>query len=193
MDAHKTYQDGLDDAFDRDIHYRTSFIHAATVIEELMGHCIAWHFCEDEEKHLAFMSLLFIRGEITFSKKIEIFEFIFKESYPDLYEEVPDLINKLHSLRRMRNKFAHTGLMTSKDKEQVGKALLLRYLNRNGKMVDEVISDKDLRYQLAISNEMCWTFIYLFDEIRHRARGGEPRKIKDQLGTDAGRAIDFGV
>lgn len=169
-------KDIFDTARGLDMMYRSEVLYTAIVAEELVGECIARHFCADDEKHLTFMALLFNRGEVTFSKKLEIFEFIFKASYPDLYALQPQLTNQLNSLRRLRNKFAHADLAHNKEvSDESGKKIFLRYLNRDGKMVEELLREHDLRERLSEGRDLLYTLIYLSAEFRHRTNGGLPR------------------
>lgn len=130
---------------DREGYYRSRTIHAAAIVDDLLGRCIAWHFCQEEAKHLSFIALIFNRAEVSFSKKIEIFGFILKSEYTDLFQELPQLINNLESLRKLRNKFAHTELMSAIQKQGVGNGIHLKYINRDGKEVEEIITEKELR------------------------------------------------
>jgi hypothetical protein len=169
-------KDIFDTARGLDMMYRSEALYTAIVAEELVSECIAWHFCADEEKHLTFMALLFNRGEVPFSKKLEIFEFILKASYPDLYALHPQLINQLNSLRRLRNKFAHADLAHDREvSDESGKKIFLRYLNRDGKMVEELFRERELRGKLSEGSTLLYTLLYILAEFKHRAFGGSSR------------------
>jgi hypothetical protein len=174
MDSHDEEPNSL---IDHEGFYRSRIIDAATVVDELLSRCIAWYFCQDEAKHLSFIALIFNRAEVTFSKKIEIFGFIFRSQYADLCQELPQLINKLESLRKLRNKFAHTELMSSSQKQRAGSGIHLRYINRDGKQVEEAFTEIELREKISSAYELTWNLSYLVFEFRHRAMGGKPHKF----------------
>ncbi len=135
------YQRHLELTFKYDRMYRSQIIYEATAIEGQIESIIASHYCPDEERHLSFISLLFNRAEVPLSKKIEILEVLLKDHYPDLLEELPGLINKLDSIRRLRNKFAHAELLLDEEKlKEVPKGVYLRRIDRNGKVVTDFIS-----------------------------------------------------
>ena len=48
------------------------------------------------------------KNELTFSKKIEMFERFLQKKFPDFLRLQPDFINRLNRIRKLRNRFAHS-------------------------------------------------------------------------------------
>jgi hypothetical protein len=174
-------QELLEAIMNRDRYYRSQIIYLETTINTQISECIAWHFCQDEKKHLAFMALLFNRGEIPFSKKIDIFEFILKKDYPDLYAECKGFISKLNALRRIRNKFAHSSLVLDDliklHKQKVENGIYIRTLDREGNKKDEFFSEDDLKARTDEYTDLMFELIKLTWEFERRAKGKEPRSL----------------
>jgi hypothetical protein len=70
--------------FDFDRANRAHIIYEATALYKEIGEITAWHFYPDETKHLSFIALMFQRAEVSFSKKIEIFERILSDWVDEL-------------------------------------------------------------------------------------------------------------
>ena len=190
MDSQKQSRKKKRSTTELDNFWRASFIDAATVIEEQISRCIAWHYCENEEKHLEFIALLFNRGEVPFSKKIEIFEFLFKAHYSDLHKALPNLITRTNSLRRLRNKFAHSEFVKGEGRKKARDGTLIRYLNRDGKMIDELISFDDIANRHSDSYGLMTDYLYLTFEFKHRAKGGKPHRWVDLWDVVEGRNLE---
>lgn len=175
----------LEKVYNRDRQYRSQIIYLATIIDDYISQCIAWHFCTDPKKHLAFMSLLFNRGEVPFSKKIDIFEFILKNEYPDLHKETKGLKNKLEKLRELRNKFAHSTLALELDKlKKADAGIYITKLGRKGEQEVEFLSEEDLKAQTDEYSEMMLRLMELSWEFEHRAKGRTPRKLTEVWNFD---------
>jgi hypothetical protein len=177
-----TYAKNLEAALKLDSFFRSQIIYIATAIEGVVGEAIAWHFCPDEEKHLLFMALLFQRAEVPFSKKIDIIEYLLKNNYSDLNQDYAGIINKLNSVRRLRNKFAHSELVLDEERlKEVDKGVYLRYLNRDGVVVEELLSTEETNKRLEEARDLRWFVIYLLEEIKNRATGKEHNQFKPLL------------
>lgn len=169
----KEHQRRILELFEYDRRVRAHAIYEATAIEGLVESAIASHYCPDEKKHLSFIALLFGRGEVPFSKKIEILESLIKIDYPEVSKDYPQLINQLNALRRFRNKLAHHELITDEDKlEATPSGIWLRSVNRNGKIVEEFISAKDsdslLKNTLGLRFEMLFVLSHISDKVSGR-------------------------
>jgi hypothetical protein len=176
-------QEILEAIFARDRYYRSQIIYLATTIETQISECIAWHFCGDEKKRLAFMALLFNRSEITFSKRIDILEFILKTDYPDLYDETKGMISKLNTFRRLRNKFAHSNIVVDDlkklQKQKADAGIYIRTLDNRGNTQDEFFSEEDLKARTNEYADLMFEMVKLTWEFENRAKGKKPRKLAD--------------
>lgn len=171
--------------FSRDRQYRAQLIYLATTIDDYISQCIAWHFCTDPKKHLAFMSLLFNRGEVPFSKKIDIFEFILKTEYPDLHQETKGLKDKLDKLRELRNTFAHSTLAMELDKlKKADTGIYVTKLGRKGAKEVEFFSEEDLKARTDEYSNMLFRLMELAWEFERRAKGRKPRKLTEAWNFD---------
>jgi hypothetical protein len=48
------------------------------------------------------------QNQLTFDIKIKMFERFLNRNFPDIIKNDPDFINRLHRVRKLRNKFAHS-------------------------------------------------------------------------------------
>lgn len=171
---YKTYQKYVELTFDYDRMMRSQIIYEATALEGQIENIIASHFCPDEDKHLSFVSLLFNRAEVPFSKKIDILEFLLKQHYPDILNELPGLINKLNSVRRLRNKFAHAELVLDEDKlNEIPKGVYLRSVDRDGKVTTDFMPADEGSKRITNANSLGFFIFFLYLEIQKRAKGEE--------------------
>jgi hypothetical protein len=174
-----------EELFSRDKQYRAQIIYIQTIIDDYVGQCIAWHFCPDPKKHLAFMSLLFVQGEVSFRKRIVILDFILKHEYPDLYKETKALVKKLDKLRELRNWFAHSTLAMELD--HLKKANTGIHITRLGsKGTKEVVyfSEEDLEARINEYSDLMFKVMELSWEFERRAKGRTPRKLTDAWNFD---------
>jgi hypothetical protein len=176
------FQARVQSLFEYDRLIRSHTIYEATAIEGVIENIIAWHFCPEEEKHLSFTALMFVRAEIPFSKKIDILERLLKDHYRDILDDIPGIINDLNSLRRFRNKFAHNELIIEEDKlEVIPTGIWLRSLNRDGVVVEEFISSEDADKRIAAAYNLRWYMFYIMLEVEIRVVGGEHNQHKGFL------------
>lgn len=176
------YRRHVELSFDYDRMFRSQIIYEATALEGQLENIIACHFCSDEDKHLSFIAFLFNRAEVPFSKKIEIVEAILNEHYADLLKDLPGLINKLNSVRNLRNKFAHSELVLSEERlKEVPKGLYLRRINRDGKVIEDFIKSEDADKNIATANNLGFFVFYLYLEIRNRIKGEKHNQLKGFL------------
>jgi hypothetical protein len=71
---------------------------------------------------------------------------LLKNSYSDILTDVPELKNKLNSLREFRNKLAHRELVMDEGKINARElGISLRSVNSEGKIVEEFISAERVR------------------------------------------------
>jgi hypothetical protein len=110
-------------------------VQSAVLVEAKLENIIAFHFCDDQDKWLAFKSFIFLDGEITFSKKIEICKKVFRQYYPAVYEQISPMFKRLHKVRELRNKFAHSKILVPHYNDP---RLFMEY-QRNGQIVQEPI------------------------------------------------------
>jgi hypothetical protein len=130
--------------FEHDRVIRSHAIYEATAIEGMIESIVAWHFCPDVDKHLSFTAL--VTAGMPFSKKIDVLMKLLKNSYSDILTDVPELKNKLNSLREFRNKLAHRELVMDEGKINARElGISLRSVNSEGKIVEEFISAERVR------------------------------------------------
>jgi hypothetical protein len=171
----KLVQAGMKLTFLYDQNTRTKIIYHAIHLEALVGEIIAWHFCPNEEKHLWFDSLIFQKGEISFSTKISILHELLKQFYPDIYAATPGLITRLNNIRKLRNEFAHAELVLE-EKKLLGKGgkppegIYLRSI-KNGKVVDKFWRQKDMDERLELAADLALFVHYVYAEVKNRVTG----------------------
>lgn len=154
---------------------RTAIISVAISLESEIEQIIAWHFCQDESKHLLFLSLMFNDGQVTLSQKIVILRKLFRESYPDLYQQFSGIFSQLDKIRELRNKLAHSQhtipeLRIGKKIEKPQKGIHLEYY-KNGKSVSEFISlqtVEEISHKARVYPELLF---YIREEIKSRIQG----------------------
>ncbi len=166
------FQQGLEKLFDIDRLVRSHVIYEAISVESIIDRIISWHFCPDETKHLWFQSLLFREGEVGSSKKIRMLKKLLPDCYPDIFEKVPGLINKLDDIRGIRNKFAHSELVLDEDKVKKadGKGVFLRSV-KDGKIVEEFISVETAEKIVNDNSYFKFLMVIIWMEIQNRAQG----------------------
>lgn len=172
----KLLQAGMKLTFLHDQNTRTQIIYHAIHLEALVGEIIAWHFCPNEEKHLWFNSLIFQKGEISFSTKITILDQLLKQFYPDIYAATLGLITRLNNIRKLRNEFAHAELVLEESKllGDAGKPPQGIYLRsiKNGKVVDKFWRQKDMNERLKLATDLALFVQYVYAEVKNRVTGG---------------------
>ncbi len=174
-----------EEIFSRDTQYRAQIIYLATIIDDYISQCIAWHFCSDPKKHIAFISLLFGRGEVSFNKKIDIFEFILKNEYPDLHKESKGLKNKLGELRELRNTFAHSTLAMELDHlKKAHTGIYVTKLGRKGTKEVEFYSEDDLKARVNKYSDLMLRVMELSWEFERRAKGRKARTLAEAWNFD---------
>lgn len=177
--------------FEHDRVIRSHAIYEAVAIEGLIESIVAWHFCPEADKHLSFTALMFVTAEVPFSKKIEILMKVLENAYSDILMDIPGLENKLNSLRKFRNKFAHSELVLDKNKIDAQKfGIWLRYVNRKGKIVEEFISAEQSDEHIRAAQRLHWYVFYIWLEVQRRAKGEKPNEFKAFLGAIDAGALD---
>jgi hypothetical protein len=168
------FQERLARNFEIDRLVRSHIIYEAISLESMVDQIIAWHFCPDETKHLWFQSLLFRVGEVPFSNKIRILKKLLRECYPDIWESVPGLTNKLDDIRDLRNKFAHSELVLDEDKvrEADDRGVFLRSV-QDGKIVEEFISKEMADKVVKDNTHFHVLMVCVLGEVQNRAQGKE--------------------
>jgi len=88
---------------------KSRFLSISTNIETELEVIMAEYFSRgDFDDYQLFSHLFYSReAELTFSKKILIFEKFLKKVYPSYLKANKDFIKSLERVRKMRNKFAH--------------------------------------------------------------------------------------
>ncbi len=180
--------------FEHDRVIRSHAIYEATAIEGLIESIVAWHFCPDADKHLSFIALMFVTAEVPFSQKIEILLKVLKNSYADIVMDIPGLENKLNSLRKFRNKLAHSELVLDDKKIDARKlGISLRSVGRKGKLVEEFISAEQCDERIKAAQRLRWYVFYIWLEVQRRAKGEKPNEFKALLtAIDSGALDKFG-
>ncbi len=171
----KLLQAGIEITLVYDRHVRSQVMYNAIYLDNLIGQTIAWHFCPNEEKHLWFKSLIFQRGEISFSKKIIILRDILEQFYPDIYAETKGVIKRLDEIREIRNHFAHAELVFEEDKLLGNKGkppegVYLRTIKK-GKQEDHFYREQDMQEHLELANNVGLIVQYIYLEVRNRVTG----------------------
>jgi hypothetical protein len=172
----KLIQAGIEMTLVYDRHIRSQVMYNAIYLEGLVGQIIAWHFCPNEEKHLWFNSLIFQRGEISFSKRIIILKEILQQFYPDIYAETKGVIDRLDKIRDIRNKFAHAELVLEEDKLLANKGqppdgIYLRTIKK-GKAEDHFYREQDMHEHLKLANNVGLIVQYILADVKNRVTGG---------------------
>lgn len=180
--------------FEHDRAIRSHAIYEATAIDGLIESIVAWHFCPDASKHVSFIALMFVTAEVPFSKKIEILMKVLKNSYADIVMDIPGLENKLNSLRKFRNKLAHSEFILDDkkiDARELG--ISLRSVNRKGKVIKEFISAEQCNEQIRAAQRLRWYVFYVWLEVQRRAKGDKANEFKILLETiDSGGLDELG-
>jgi hypothetical protein len=189
--THDEFKQRLEQLFEIDRLVRSHIIYEAISIEGIIDQIIAWHFCPDEAKHVWFQSLLFREGEVGFSKKIRILKKLLRDCYPDLFEKVPGLINKLDDIRDLRNKFAHSELVLDENKvrEADGKGVFLESV-KDGKVDQEFVSIERANKIVNDNSHFRFLMIVIWLEIQNRAQDKNDGKLVDLLGDLAKKLPD---
>jgi hypothetical protein len=161
---------------------RSHILYEAIALEGMVDQVIAWHFCPNEEKHIWFSSLIFRKGEVTFSKKIEILETILKQFYPDINADMPGLVTRLQNIRKIRNEFAHSELVLDEDKllEKVPEGIYLRSI-KDGKVIEKFFRQEDMNERVKLANNLGMFLLYLYLEVRNRVEGKEHNTLRPIL------------
>lgn len=117
-----------------------------TGLENAIEILIAGYYSLGEDDYRKFLSVIFSDdAELSFSKKIKMFEKFLKEYLPEFLKEKPDFIKKLNRIRRLRNKFAHSINLEPKELEPfLGKNYYKIGFIENGVPKEETISVPDL-------------------------------------------------
>lgn len=99
--------------------YRGQIINDLIHLERLMDEFLSRHFCSDTEKKKEFFELIIATERMSFSSKIQIFEFIFKKHHATLTTKFPKIFSDIKNLNDERNIVAHYLLDTSPNGKKV--------------------------------------------------------------------------
>jgi hypothetical protein len=70
---------------------------------------IGQYYAKTEKNYRNFSYVFFNnQNQLTFDIKIKMFERFLNRNFPDIIKNDPDFINRLHRVRKLRNKFAHS-------------------------------------------------------------------------------------
>lgn len=143
-------------------------VQGAVLVEAKLENIIAFHFCDDQNKWLSFRTLLFLDGEISFSKKIEICKKLMREHYHAIFEQISPMFKRLHKVRELRNKFAHSRILVPNYNDP---RLMMEY-HRNGQVIQEAI-DTPENEQIILEATGCHFFLGLIlgEMMRQKAVG----------------------
>jgi len=95
---------------------KSRFLSICAGLENALELLIAGYYTLGEDDYKKFLSVIFADdAELSFSKKIKMFERFLKKYYPEFLSEKPDFIQKLNRIRKMRNRFAHSINLTPEE------------------------------------------------------------------------------
>jgi len=156
--------------------------------EASVDRLIAWHFCPDRAKHGLFYRLLFVEGQIPFSRKIEIAKKLLKAFHPDLGKAAGFWIRGLHRLRELRNKLAHNRMQLPQDPPSPEKAdgVSLWVLTPTGESVLEFLPRSDVDRQVRHSRHLIIAGVCISRIVQDRAlQQGTPESEAGLMGLVA--------
>jgi hypothetical protein len=91
---------------------RGSYLARVTLIEGVISDIISQHFCTEKDKRELLLHLILGSSSFSFKNRIDALGHLMKLKYPILINEYPDLIKKLNTVRKFRNKISHSMLDT---------------------------------------------------------------------------------
>jgi len=126
---------------------RGSFLDQAIIVESFIDEIISQHFCPEKTRRILYFSS--VPPELTFHRKIKIFETILETCYPKLIERHSNLMKEIDEIRAFRNRIAHSILESSRNflKEGYTDRIWLRYYKK-GKMKRLVVKREDMKERL---------------------------------------------
>ena len=127
-------------------------------VEMSLSNLLAEYFCSDNKKVGLCLSIVFNSGDLTFSSKVKILKTILDTAERELGIFYPKLIDNLESIRKTRNRVAHSKLDTSESflKHKHTDRIQLKFYGE-GETKQMTISDLcNLRPQRQIGK---WNFI----------------------------------
>lgn len=84
-------------------------------------------------------------NELSFNKKIKLFERFLKRKFPQILKNNPDFLKQIHRVRKLRNKFAHSiNLSIEELKQFVGKSYFELVFIEEGEMKREQFTLEDM-------------------------------------------------
>jgi len=118
----------------------SEIIQRAVLVEQALENLVASHFIgANFDQYLAFRSLMFRDGRVDFTDKIKMVKKLLKTEYPLIYEQVSPLFNKLDKTRELRNKFAHSKILSPRYDEKD----LYMESYKDGKVIKELIDSEE--------------------------------------------------
>lgn len=175
------FQRSVDKRLEHNRSTRSEVISIVIQIESHIEQTIAWHFCSDEKKHAAFISFLFMDGQITFSQKITILKKIMRSFYNDINSQISSIYNQLDKIRELRNKFAHSQLeipypewitetRTKEALKPLAEGIDFTYF-KDGRMVNEFLPLEKIKESIGKAYVLNQVVYRLSEEIRKRSQG----------------------
>jgi hypothetical protein len=95
--------------------YRGQIINDTIYLERRIDEALTRHFCVDEEKKKELFELIIASERMTFSNKIQVFEYLFRKHHKAFVEKYPLIFADLKNINEERNIVAHYLLDTSKE------------------------------------------------------------------------------
>lgn len=135
----KNLRDRINDA-------KSRFGSLTTNIETQIELVLAQYFAKNKEDYKLFCHLFYPNEiELTFGKKIKIFERFFTKKYPDYLKQNKGFILALTRVRKLRNKFAHSmNPLDNELKQIIDKSYFVLKYFEDGSMKKEQFTWKDL-------------------------------------------------
>ncbi len=116
-------------------HYRGQILGDTIYLERLLDSVIASHFCPEIDKQKEFYELIIANERMSFSNKIQVFEYLFKKYHKDFVEKHPTIFADIKNINDERNMVAHFLLDSSPEGiERFNKEGVFGFVKfRNGK------------------------------------------------------------
>jgi hypothetical protein len=151
-----------DHLYDRMMEIRAPIIDEAIRVEYLLDSVLAYHFATDDTRRMQLDSLVFKESGLHFAAKIAILKKVLGLSYADRVASYQELLKGLDSIRRMRNKLAHSMLDSSSEYVARGNPDRVRFvLSKHGVREHFELSSADRDACMRSAHET-WTTLMQF-------------------------------
>ena len=140
----------------------------STAIETRLEIILADYFTNSFEDYQLFCHLFYpFDIELTFGKKIKIFEKFLNKVYPEYLKQNPDFINSLIRVKKIRNKFAHSINPKKSDLEKViDKSYFILFYMEDGLPKEEEIPWKYIEERFEDFKSIEGEAIKIYDHVK---------------------------